>query len=33
MNQAGQPFSLIPYTCATPLCRPRLATEPTYLCS
>src|SRR2546423_1837142 len=32
MNHAGRPLILIPYTWATPLWRPRLATEPTYLC-
>ena len=32
MNQAGRPRTLMPYTWATPLCRPRLATEPTCLC-
>src|SRR5664280_1031124 len=28
MNQAGRPLSFTPYTWATPLCSPRLATEP-----
>jgi hypothetical protein len=32
MNQARKPVTFRPYTWATPLCRPRLATLPTYLC-
>jgi len=32
MNQAGQPLSFTPYTWATPLYSPRLATEPAYSC-